>query len=235
MLCIEDVCEGEMLRMSDAGQDGTRALLRRVPKQERSRERIDEILKVSMDLIGRKGIDAVTMKEIASLSGGPIASVYQYFPNKSAILATLYQRYADSVMELVEASATNVQTPEDAFDAIDRLVDLYYQRIRGNPAIQDLLNATQADKALALLDIEGSRLHSRIFAEAVCPLMDPDRCEEFQRTVFLMFQLAGSAVRLALLVDEEEGRCILSDFKLASKVQLRRFLPDRQGAGRPSS
>ena len=214
-----------MLRMSDAGQNGTRALLRRVPKQERSRERIDEILKVSMDLIGRKGIDAVTMKEIASLSGGPIASVYQYFPNKSAILATLYERYADSVMEIVEASAASVQTAEDAFDAIDRLVDLYYQQIRSTPAIQDLVNATQADKALALLDLEESRVHSRIFAKAVCPFVDPERCEEFGRTVFLMFQLAASAIRLALLVDEEEGRWILSDFKAASKVQLRRFLP----------
>ncbi len=211
--------------MSDTGPNAARALLRRVPKQERSRERIDEILKVSMDLIGRKGIDAVTMKEIASLSGGPIASVYQYFPNKSAILATLYERYADSVREIVEASAAGVQTAEDAFHAIDRLVDLYYQRIRSTPAIQDLVNASQADKALALLDIEESRVHSGIFADAVYPFIDPERGEEFGRTVFLMFQLAASAVRFALLVNEEEGRWILSDFKAASKAQLQRFLP----------
>ncbi len=69
-------------QMADRRDVGSHFALRRIPKQERSRERIDEILKVAMDLIGQKGIDAVTMKEIASLSGGPIASVYQYFPTR---------------------------------------------------------------------------------------------------------------------------------------------------------
>ena len=68
-------------------------ILRRVPKQERSKDRVSEILKVSADLIGEKGIDAVTMKEIGSRSGGPIASVYQYFSDKEAIVASLYEQY----------------------------------------------------------------------------------------------------------------------------------------------
>ncbi len=55
-----------------------------------------------MDLIGQKGIDAVTMKEIASLSGGPIASVYQYFPNKTAIIATLYERYISQLRTFMD-------------------------------------------------------------------------------------------------------------------------------------
>ena len=54
---------------------------RRKPKQERSRERIDAILSTTMRLIGEKGIDAVTMKEVGALAGGPIATVYHYFPN----------------------------------------------------------------------------------------------------------------------------------------------------------
>ncbi|RVD62726.1 TetR/AcrR family transcriptional regulator, partial [Mesorhizobium sp. M7A.F.Ca.ET.027.03.2.1] len=51
---------------------------RRRPKQERSRERIDTILSTTMRLIGEKGIDAVTMKEVGMLAGGPIATVYHY-------------------------------------------------------------------------------------------------------------------------------------------------------------
>lgn len=73
--------------------DKTKPIMRRVPRQSRSKERVSEILKVSADLIGEKGIDAVTMKEIGSRSGGPIASVYQYFPDKEAILASLYEQY----------------------------------------------------------------------------------------------------------------------------------------------
>ncbi|TIS05201.1 MAG: helix-turn-helix transcriptional regulator, partial [Mesorhizobium sp.] len=68
---------------------------RRRPKQERSRERIDAILATTMRLIGEKGIDAVTMKEVGALAGGPIATVYHYFPSKSAILAMLYERFSE--------------------------------------------------------------------------------------------------------------------------------------------
>lgn len=210
--------------MPNNGRGASPGVLRRIPKQERSRERIDEILKVSMELIGSKGIDAVTMKEIASLSGGPIASVYQYFPNKSAIVATLYERYEEEVKEFVETCSSGIETPQDAFSAVTRLLDLYYQSVREQPAIQDLLNATLADKALALIDLEASRIHSKIFADATIRFVESDQSEAYRRKVFLMFHLAAAAVRLSLLVDDDEAKGIMADFTSASLTQLRRFI-----------
>ena len=213
--------------MPDMNESATRGQLRRIPKQERSRERIDEILKVSMDLIGRKGIDAVTMKEIASLSGGPIASVYQYFPNKTAIVAMLYERYANEVQVMIEAGMGAVTRADDAFAAIDFLIDGYYQKVKGEPAIQDLLNAAQADKNLAALDLEQSRVHSKIFSEATRRFVSRDLWEEYDRTVLMMFHLAAGAIRLALLVGDDEEQWVLKDFKSAASVQFQRFI----GAG----
>lgn len=207
---------------SESAKNG---LLRRIPKQERSRGRIDEILKVSMDLIGRKGIDAVTMKEIATLSGGPIASVYQYFPNKSAIVAMLYERYEEDVFDLVRHYCSNIEDASGAFNVIDVLFDAYYQTVREAPASQDLLNAIQADKELAKLDVAGSRKHSGVFVEATERFVAEERREQYARSVFLMFHLAASAVRLALLVDGQEAACIIDDFKASAQTQLRRFVP----------
>jgi AcrR family transcriptional regulator len=136
-----------------------------VPKQERSRDRIDEILKVSMQLIGQKGIDAVTMKEIAALSGGPIASVYQYFPNKSAIIAMLHERYVDDVRSLISEHVGKISTSEEALLATEVLFDLYYHRMRERPSTQDLLNAIQADKTLADVDIAETRSDEAVRSE----------------------------------------------------------------------
>lgn len=210
--------------MSEMNETARRGQLRRVPKQERSRDRIDEILRASMDLIGRKGIDAVTMKEIASLSGGPIASVYQYFPNKSAIVATLYERYADTVKDLVETGFARVTSAEEALVAVEGLIDAYYDMVKNAPAIQDLLNAAQADKNLAALDLEQSRVHGRIFAEATRDLVPDEFHEEFVRTALMMFHLAAGAIRLALLLDEEEAGFVIRDFKTVAKVQFQRFI-----------
>lgn len=210
--------------MSEPTQGSTRSQLRRVPKQGRSRERIDEILKVSMDLIGRKGIDAVTMKEIAALSGGPIASVYQYFPNKSAIVAMLYERYAEDVLGLVVECTRGVENREDAFRAADDLFENYFQSVRGNPPLQDLINAIQADKTLSDMDIAHSRIHAGIFIDATRNFVPEPLHEQYGRSVFLMFHLAVGAVRLALLVGEGEAALVIADFKNCAKVQLSQFI-----------
>lgn len=177
-----------------------------------------------MELIGRKGIDAVTMKEIAALSGGPIASVYQYFPNKSAIIAMLYEKYAEEVLGFVNECVADLQTEQDAFGAIDKLIDLYYANVRNNPPVQDLINAIQADKALADMDIAESRVHSRIFADATGAFVPDNLRERYVRLVFMMFHLAASAVRLSLLVPEQEAEGIIENFKASAKIQLGQFM-----------
>ncbi|KQQ38141.1 TetR family transcriptional regulator [Rhizobium sp. Leaf306] len=205
--------------MRDSMQSAGGSSLRRVPKQERSRERIDDILKVSMELIGEKGIDAVTMKEIASLSGGPIASVYQYFPNKSAIIAMLHERYVEEVRGIIVGHIPQISTAEDALDATDVLFDLYYTRMREKPSTQDLLNAIQADKALADRDITETRFQADLFFEITKRFVSEQLWENYARTLFLMFHMAAATLRLALMVTEDEAAKIVAQFKSIVRAQ----------------
>ncbi|MBZ9741343.1 MULTISPECIES: TetR/AcrR family transcriptional regulator [unclassified Mesorhizobium] len=197
---------------------------RRRPKQERSRERIDAILSTTMRLIGEKGIDAVTMKEVGALAGGPIATVYHYFPNKSAILAMLYERFSEVSRARFGAIIAEIQEPGDVTAAADRLLDDYFGRVSADPAIQDLQNAIQADKALQHLDIAETRHQSKIFCDHVGPMLQAGQREPFARLVFLIFQLAGGVVRLALTQDQEEGRRTIEDYRSIIHTQLRGFL-----------
>ncbi|WP_189363074.1 TetR/AcrR family transcriptional regulator [Mesorhizobium sp. M4A.F.Ca.ET.022.05.2.1] len=197
---------------------------RRRPKQERSRERIDAILSTTMRLIGEKGIDAVTMKEVGALAGGPIATVYHYFPNKSAILAMLYERFAEESRARFGAIIAGIRGVDDVTSAADRLLDDYYSRVAADPAIQDLQNAIQADKALQNLDIAETRQQAKMFCDHVGPMLEPERREAFGRVVFLIFQLAGGVVRLALTQDEAESRRTIDDYRSIIHTQLRLFL-----------
>jgi len=210
--------------MPQALERTARTVLRREPKQERSRDRIDEILKVAMTLIGRKGIDAVTMKEIAALSGGPIASVYQYFPNKSAIIATLYERYSEEVRGLIANCVMSINTVEDVFAAAAEIFEQYYQSGRENPAIQDLINAIQADKALQDMEIAETRFQADMFYQETYRFIPEAKQESFGRTVFLMFHLAAGTVRLALMVPKAEAGDIVADFKSIVDGQLSFFV-----------
>jgi AcrR family transcriptional regulator len=216
--------EGSRIKAADSRGAANRTALRRIPKQDRSRERIDEILKVAMELIGKKGIDAVTMKEIASLSGGPIASVYQYFPNKSAIIATLYERYLEQVKALLFQGLETIRGPEDVGRAAEGLVDFYAMFVSGNPSIQDLVNAIQADKMLADMDIAATREIAATFCQATEQFVEESQRERFRCTAFMMCHLTVSVVRLLLKVSPEEGQRIVRDFKTSIANQVATFV-----------
>jgi AcrR family transcriptional regulator len=203
------------------------SVLRRPPKQERSRERVDEILGAAKRLIGEKGIDAVKMREIAALTGGPISSIYQYFPNKSAIIATLYNQWSSEIMEVLQQALANVLDLDELFAATAALLDFYYERIKSDPAILDLINAIQADKALQNIDLAETRRQTDCFCTVARQWIPESRFEAFRRVTFMMFQLANGAVRLALSAGPPEADAILADYKLIIQVQLNDFAGDR--------
>jgi len=205
------------------------SVLRRPPKQERSRERVEDILGAAKRLIGEKGIDAVKMREIAALTGSPISSIYQYFPNKSAIIATLHQQWSAEIMGVLKQALDEVNDLDQLFAATAHLLDFYHERIRSDPAILDLINATQADKALKNIDIAETRKQTAYFCAIARPWIPESRFDAFSRISFMMFQLAYGAVRLALLVENDEANAILSDYKMIIRVQLNEFSRPEKG------
>lgn len=196
--------------------------LRRPPKQQRSRGRVEEILGAAKRLIGEKGIDGVKMREIAALAGGPISSVYQYFPNKSAIIATLYQQWSEEIEGAIGARAAEVADLEGLQRAASDMLDHFFGRVHSDPAILDLINAVQADKALLNLDVESTRRQADSFCEAGRSLVPASRYEDFRRITFLIFQLTTGAVRLALS-DGQDKMSVLEDYKMIIRGQISLF------------
>jgi AcrR family transcriptional regulator len=196
--------------------------LRRPPKQQRSRGRVEEILAAARKLIGEKGIDAVKMREIAALAGGPISSVYQYFPNKSAILATLFEQWSEEMDGRVKERLDQVASLDDLMSAASELLDYFYGRVAEDTSVLDLLNAVQADKTLANLDLASSRRQAEWFCAVGERFIPEARHHEFRRATFLMFHLTFGAVRLAIWERPEHG-CVLTDYKALIHRQLSLF------------
>lgn len=196
--------------------------LRRPPKQQRSRGRVEEILAAARKLIGEKGIDAVKMRDIAALAGGPISSVYQYFPNKSAILATLFEQWSEELDAMVVERLDAVSNIDELMAAASDLLDYFHSRVADDPAVMDLLNAVQADKALSDLDLAYSRQQADYFCRAGERFVPESRHDEFRRTTLLMFHLVFGAVRLAIW-ERNSGGCVLGDFKEIIRAQLSRL------------
>ena len=68
---------------------------RRKPTQERSRQRVDAILDATARLLEREGVEGVSTRHIADEAAVPVGSLYQFFPNKFAILNALSRRHIE--------------------------------------------------------------------------------------------------------------------------------------------
>jgi len=90
---------------------------RKAPSQERSRAKVEQILQATHQLLESQGLEKLTTNAIAKQAGMSVGSLYQYFPNKQAVIFELYQRWLNSVREeLLEYdhdSLPTVKTRED--------------------------------------------------------------------------------------------------------------------------
>lgn len=66
---------------------------RKRPRQSRSRATVDALLEAATCILVREGYARATTNRIAERAGVNVASLYQYFPNKDALLQELLRRH----------------------------------------------------------------------------------------------------------------------------------------------
>ncbi len=205
-----------------AGVEGS--AMRREPQQQRARERVGRMLDAAAALIAEKGSDALRMSEVAERAKVSIGSLYQYFPDKSAIIRTLAARYNEEDRACIEAELADVRDAAELATAFARLVDVYYDLFLAEPVRRDIWSGTQADKVLQAQDLEDDRSNASLLTEVMLAI-DPgaDRAD-LATTAFMLWSLAGATVRLAVSLEREEGAALVEAFKRMARRELLRTL-----------
>jgi AcrR family transcriptional regulator len=94
---------------------------RKSPSQERSRQTVERILNAATRIFHEQGYAGTTTNDIADEADLSIGSLYQYFPNKDALLAALTKRHITSTTSSLAAMIGEL--PGDSgFDVILRTV-----------------------------------------------------------------------------------------------------------------
>jgi AcrR family transcriptional regulator len=191
---------------------------RRTPTQERSRQRVERILAVASDLIAAKGSDQLRMSEVAELAKISIGSLYQYFPDKSAVIHALAERYNEASRTCIADALAGVSDLERLRAAFAGLVDTYYQIFLAEPVMRDIWSGMQADKQLAALELAEGRANAMRLAAAmqrVHPHADP---VALAATALLVWHLGEATMRLAISLERQEGAALVEAYK---RIMLR--------------
>lgn len=194
--------------------------IRKKPVQARSRARVDAILTAATHLISENGSGGLKMSAVALRAGVPIGTVYQFFPNKNAIIHTLAQDSMEQVRAALIEKFSNFESRDDAIEKIAQSVMEYFHYFQQHPVIRDIWCSTQGDKRLQDLDIEDSRVNGDILFENLKPFFSAASYEALQSMCFLSMQLTGAAVRLAITQDKDTAGLILEQYIAMVRAQI---------------
>lgn len=81
------------------------------PRQKRSRERVEKILFAAADELARTAdADALTTTSVSKRSGIPVATIYRYFADRSAIITALIDQETELINDVVTERIKQLDT-----------------------------------------------------------------------------------------------------------------------------
>jgi AcrR family transcriptional regulator len=197
-----------------AAQTGLR---RRQPMQDRSRRRVERILAAAVELIEEGNCEAATTRSIATRADVPIATLYQFFPNREAILEEVLLDYLERRDEEAAATLAGIEASTVA-EAVQLFYDFHRRQYRAHPELVALYYAHRGSGRIPDPRAHRARLAGLIHATLVDrglirPGTDP-------LVTMIVVELGDRIVELAYRSHPDGDRAILDE----GQVALTRYL-----------
>ncbi|HEY9906115.1 MAG TPA: TetR/AcrR family transcriptional regulator [Thermosynechococcaceae cyanobacterium] len=198
--------------------------MRRQPKQVRSQERVHHILDIAEQLFIELGYEQTTTRAIATRAEVPVGSLYQFFPDKAAIVRALANRYFEQEYRMFVQLHAELADIEIA-SYIDRMIDAFNQFAEQHPGycavlgpLIDLMTVADAN-----LMNEYDQLMLAGLADFLAqrnPELDAARCRLIATTVF---KTASELLWLAFTHTEPDQQQLVAETKTLITAYLQTY------------
>lgn len=177
--------------------------VRRVPQGERGRRRVALILEAARQELAECGYENFTTNGVAARAGISIGSIYQFFPNKDALVDALADQFHAAMRELYERLFAELRADLSLVQMIDYLIDPLVSYTTANPAFAVLFCSVITPRTL------GSAVHA-VRAEIVDRVRAlffarrPDLSED-QRAIYVSVSVQAVEALLPLVLSGDEA------------------------------
>lgn len=172
---------------------------RKRPRQDRAKATVDSILEATARLLVKQGFDGLTTNAVASAAGVSIGSLYQYFPNKEALVSALLERHMEDMNASVLAELTRVANLPMA-EAARCVVELTIKAHAVDPALHQVLTeqVPRVGKLAKLRDLD--QLCHRMVAGLLAARRDEVAIRDPDLAAFILVSTIESVIHRAALL-----------------------------------
>lgn len=197
--------------------------LRRVPVQGRSVARVQRMLDACAALVDEIGYEALTTTLLAERAGVAIGSVYQFFPDKRAVVQALTLRNIEGYLDRLAQHLAATRFVH-WWDAVDSGIDEYIAMHRSVPGFRTLHFGDVVD--VHLLDAE--RDNNAVIADHLAKLLVAQFAvadtERFGFTLAIAVEAADALIKLAFRRAPEGDDAVLTEAKALVREYLHRHV-----------
>lgn len=98
---------------------------RKKPRQARAKMTVDAIFEATIQLLLANGMQGLTTTRVAERAGVSVGTMYQYFPNKQALIYALNESYLERLAQKIEQTCLE-QRSRSCDEMVEALVDTYW-------------------------------------------------------------------------------------------------------------
>lgn len=199
-------------------------VLRREPVQERSAARVQRMLDAAAQLLDEVGYEATTTSAVAQAAGVSVGSLYQFFPDRRAVLQALavraFGRFSERLAEAVrQAGLTQWR------DAVDVVVDEYVAFTRTEPGMRVLSFGGPVDRQLLALDEDNNAVvAARLGAVLVAVVPGLVLDEDLTLALRIAVEAADAVLDLAFRRSSDGDPAVVAQMKQLLRSYLAGFL-----------
>jgi len=142
---------------------------RKSPSQERSRATVDAIMQASTYILNEVGWGGLNTNAIAERAGVNIASLYQFFPNKQAVIAELQRRHVASIRADIQHALQNISNQPTLRAALTVIVEMVVKEHQSAPEVHKAISEELPLSQRCTQDDQGEMLKQML--NALLPFM----------------------------------------------------------------
>ncbi|BCL34149.1 TetR/AcrR family transcriptional regulator [Nostoc sp. MS1] len=200
--------------------------MRRKPQQARSQERVNDILSAAEELFIEMGYEQTTTRVIATRAKVPIGSLYQFFPDKEAILKALAVQYFQQEYQLFAKLHTKEAESLPVAVYVDRVIDAFDHFMNSHPgyrAVYEQLLNLMTYSAIEAMENYEYRIVDELaaFFARLNPKLDGEKC---QAIALVVVKVVGDLLWLATSQHPEKRQLLLAETKILMLGYLNNYL-----------
>lgn len=186
--------------------------------QQRSAARIDRILDACAEMLDETGYEALSTTVLARRAGMSVGAVYQFFPDKHAVVLELSRRLEDQFAERV-ATVLEESDVTEWWRASELLLDAYVDMCRTVPGYRSVQFHATFDTTLEP-GLHNNDVNSRLIAEALAGHFGLELDDRMLLAVTIAVEVGDGLVNLAFRRDPNGDPAVIEAAKIMISEHL---------------